>query len=261
MDLISSPIQLAVGFLSALAIAAISYRLRFLTLDGSVASVLLGTLIFGLGGFQWAIPLLVFFFTSNILSHLSRRNSDIVQHARRNAVQVMANGGVGGLLVLLSILLPAQDWFVLYLGSLAAATADTWGTEIGIRASGRTVLISTFRSVQPGTSGAVSLAGSLGGIVGATAIGLTGMLMMNPSEWTLPHVVVSAGVAGSICDSLIGAILQVRYQCSICGKLVESAKSCHGAVVHVGGFRWVTNDTVNLICTVAGGFVAFLLVW
>ncbi|PJH75824.1 MAG: DUF92 domain-containing protein, partial [Anaerolineae bacterium CG_4_9_14_0_8_um_filter_58_9] len=62
--------QLLLGLLFALIIAFLAYRARSLSRSGAYAAVLVGTLIFGLGGWQWAIILLTFFISSSALTRL-----------------------------------------------------------------------------------------------------------------------------------------------------------------------------------------------
>ena len=62
------------------------------------------------------------------------------------------------------------------------------------------------------------------------------------------------GFAGCLADSVLGATLQARYRCSICGAAGETARPCCGrSLALIGGLPWMTNDTVNLLATIVGG--------
>jgi len=122
--------------LIAAIIAYLSYKVKFLTGGGAVATFILALLIFGLGGFKWALPILTFFILSSILSKMrKKKNSDVELYfeksGRRDQFQVLANGGIGGVLVILNSVDPQRIYYLLYLSSLASACADTWATEIG----------------------------------------------------------------------------------------------------------------------------------
>ena len=67
-----SPIQLIFGVLLAALVVYAAYRARSLDRSGALAAFLLGAVVFGIGGFCWAVVLLTFFITSSGLSHLFR---------------------------------------------------------------------------------------------------------------------------------------------------------------------------------------------
>jgi uncharacterized membrane protein len=92
-----------------------------------MAAALVGGLIFGLGGRAWAVLLLAFFVSSSALSlGLGRRKSAIQREftkgGRRDAGQVLANGGLALLLTIGHALFPGQAWiWVAFAGAMAAS--------------------------------------------------------------------------------------------------------------------------------------------
>src|SRR6185436_17367879 len=129
------------GFLLAGAIASVARTVRALSTGGAVAALLVGTAA-AIAGWTWATVLIVFFVTSSALSHFKRatreaRIGGIVEKGNeRDAVQVLANGGVFAAGALLAAATGASVWAAGALGALAAATADTWATEVGTVAGG-----------------------------------------------------------------------------------------------------------------------------
>lgn len=252
--------RLFIAAVSGLLVAVLSYRVKFLTISGSIATFFLAIIIFGVGGWQWAIPIIVFFFLSSLLSKYgNKRKSEyeslFEKSSTRDWGQVVANGGVAATLVVLSAAFPVYDLYPLYLGALAAATADTWGTEIGILARGRTVSVLTFRPVKSGTSGGISESGTFGGAAGAAVIALAGYPWYTDLHTSL--IVILAGIAGSLADSFIGATVQAQYECSICGKTTERTTHCSQPTRLSRGLGWIGNDVVNGFCTLAGAMVAW----
>src|SRR5512146_3231945 len=82
---------------------------------GALAALLLGTIVFGLGGLGWAILLLGFFTSSSLLSRLFRRRKAAFEEkfskgSQRDAGQVLANGGIAGAFVIIHLLFPASAW-------------------------------------------------------------------------------------------------------------------------------------------------------
>ncbi|HTR81378.1 MAG TPA: DUF92 domain-containing protein [Bacteroidota bacterium] len=250
--------QFIVAVFLAFAVAAASWRFRFLSVSGSVATFFLATVIFGIGGFQYAVPVLTFFISSSLLSKYGRKRKEQFQTLfektdRRDAGQVFANGGLAGILTVSSLLFSPQQCYLLYLSSLAAVTADTWGTELGLLARNVPRSIITLKTVNAGTSGAVSLPGLAGGLLGAAVIALSGIYWL-PSA-SIPHtltVILFSGLIGSLIDSLLGATIQAQYTCEVCGKKTEKKIHCAKPSALISGYLWITNDFVNWCCALSG---------
>jgi uncharacterized protein (TIGR00297 family) len=263
------------GALAAL-VAGLSYWLRLLSFSGAVAALVVGFLIFGFGGIGFAGPLLAFFLSSSLLSQVGRKRKESInalyaKGSTRDAMQVFANGGVAALLAAVFPFLEAhrETALMMAIASLAAVNADTWATEIGSLQRGSPWMVTTLRRVPAGTSGAVSWLGLLAALLGSLFIGLVGVLTWPPRSihilWQpeVPELlaVVWAGFLAALADSILGGGLQAQYRCLRCGALTERKTHCPNAPVRLGrGFRWMTNDLVNLIASLLGAlFVWFLL--
>lgn len=271
--------DLALALSAAAAVAAACAALRLLSVSGALAAFVVGALVFGLGGSVAVAALLAFFLSSSLLSRLgTRRKAAAAEHyakpGPRDAAQVLANGGVPVLLVVLAALTPAgaeptgREWAVMLLGALAAVNADTWATEIGGALSRRPRLVTTLRVVPAGTSGAISAAGVAAALCGAAFIALAGWaawpraslhLLWRPDSAEL-LAIAWAGFVAAMADSVLGASLQARYRCGACGRVSEQARHCGAPGMRVGGLRWVTNDAVNLIASAIGALCAWFLV-
>ncbi len=258
--------QFFVGFALAAIFAAASFSLRFLSSSGSVGTFILASIIFGLGGWQWTVPILAFFLLSSGLSKFGKKRKAAYQLMfektdTRDAGQVAANGGVAGIMMLCWYFFPEYDvWYYIYLASLAAVTADTWGTELGLLAKSSPRSIITLKKVETGTSGAVSFVGLAGGALGAFLIALSGNFWMSGSAVrSLFILIIISGVAGSLVDSLLGATVQANYRCDVCGKMTERSIHCGCPAQLVGGVRWMDNDAVNWACAIGGSLFFVLL--
>lgn len=265
-------ISLSWGLLLSLVIAFLAYRRGSLSQSGAVGAIIVGTLIFGLGGWVWGVVLAVFFVSSSLLSHFKEREKAAVAEKfekghRRDIGQVFANGGLGALIAILSAVAPADYWFYLFLGVMATVTADTWATELGTLSKAAPRLITTGRTVEVGTSGGVSPLGTGVSFVGGLLIGLTAGLLaplagLLPWSAALPLALAGAlsGAAGSLIDSLMGATVQQIYYCDTCQKETErKVHRCGTTTRPARGWGWLNNDLVNLISSVGGGLVAVLL--
>lgn len=256
-------LSLALAAGAALLIAGAARRARSLSPSGAAAAALTGFLLFGLGGWRGATALLLFFITSSALSRLGKKRKDALGYEKggeRDAGQVFANGGVAALCAVLLWLNPEARWpIAALLGSLATANADTWATEIGSLAKAAPRLITSLRPAPTGSSGAISLPGTLAAFAGAV------LLAALAPFWHLGiaglFAVAFGGLAGSLFDSLLGATVQAQYRCPVCDKLTERPTHCENQpTVLARGYSFIHNDTVNTLATVFGAVTAALIV-
>jgi uncharacterized protein (TIGR00297 family) len=256
-------LALALSFLFSTAIAAVAYRRGSLARSGAAAALIVGTLTFGFGGLVWGILLGVFFVSSSLLSHYKEEEKRQVAEKfekghRRDFGQVLANGGLGSLIALLSALVPSAAWFPLFVGVTATVTADTWATEIGTLARRQPRLITSGRRVEVGTSGAISPLGTAISAAGGLAIGLVaGLLALNLALGAALLIGLAGGLAGSLFDSLLGATVQRVYYCDTCQK--ETERRIHRGSHQtrpLRGWSWLNNDLVNLFASAVGGLTA-----
>lgn len=250
------PSQLTLAGAFGIGVGLLSHRLNALTAGGAVASFLVAVVVFGLGGWKFTVPLLAFFVLSSMLSTLNPTSAGA--HPRDQG-QVFANGGVAGGLVLIGQWFPGVDVYPLYLGALAAVTADTWGTEIGMFTRRRTVALPLFKEVPAGTDGGVSVPGFAAGIAGALVIAMSGMAW---TEGRFAGWIMVAGAVGTLVDSLLGTFVQGAYRCPDCQRITGDRIHCNdqpGELVR--GIPAVTNNGVNWACAFAGaGTMAGVLV-
>jgi uncharacterized protein (TIGR00297 family) len=262
------------GTAISLTLVFISYGLKFLSATGAASAFLMGCNIFGMGGMAWAVPLLTFFLSSSILSKMGRSRKekyDLIfdKGSQRDAGQVLANGGLAWLLIILYSFGPHPALYFAFLAALAAVQADSWSTEIGTMIRDpRPYSIATFEPVPPGTSGGVTWMGTFGGLAGALLISASAWAsapsaMRGLGVWISVVMIGLAGLLGSLVDSILGATLQARYYDPVREKVTERAfrQTPDGPMRNqqIAGHAWFTNDVVNFGCSLAGAAVALLL--
>jgi Raf kinase inhibitor-like YbhB/YbcL family protein/uncharacterized protein (TIGR00297 family) len=263
--------QLALSILLGAIVATLAYHLHLLTRGGAIAAALLGAAVFGLGGLGgWAVLLLAFFLSSSALTRLSggqKRGleAQFSKGGRRDAAQVLANGGIAGLFVLLHAAFPAAalPWAG-FAGALAAVNADTWATELGVLSRAQPVLITTRRLVERGTSGGITRAGTFASFGGAFLIGLLAATFWPGGALDIFTFLTRAGWIGlfgllaSLLDSMLGATIQAIYYCPSCGKETERhpLHTCGTPTTRKRGLPWLNNDWVNAACALAGAVLA-----
>ncbi len=238
---------------------------KWLTISGGIAAIVVGTIILGLGGWLWGLLLGVFFVSSSLLSKFKGQEKGAISAEKfhksneRDSGQVLANGGIAALIALLNALLPNPAWFPLYLGVIATVNADTWATELGTLSQHPPRLITTGRRVEAGTSGGISVVGTIATICGGLLIGLIAALWLRDNAWQLLLTAAIAGLAGSLFDSLLGATVQQIYWDEETKRETEKPIKNGRKMRPLRGWWWMTNDAVNMIASVVGGCVALLL--
>ncbi|MBX9928680.1 MAG: DUF92 domain-containing protein [Gemmatimonadaceae bacterium] len=257
--------RLLVGIIAAVAVAVFARRRGSLTEEGMWSAIALGSVI-TVAGYGWAFLLLTFFLTSIGLSEWRRTEKEEATSAilpddiGRTGAQVLANGGVFGLCGLGWLLSHHPMWWYAGAGALAAATADTWATEIGIASRRTPVSIVGFQPIATGLSGGVTWPGTVGLVAGATLLALASSLL-NPT-WIhdSPWIVALAGIGGALTDSLLGATLQsVRY-CDYCKEWTERfVHRCEYRTRPGRGLSWLTNNVVNAVATAVGALFGAII--
>jgi len=257
--------QLALGFFIAVLIAFIAYKTRSLNQSGAIAAAFTGTIIFGIGGWQWAILMLTFFITSSALSRAFKKRKQNLDEkyskgSERDAGQVFGNGGVATLFAALHFFYPNESWvWLCFAASLAAVNADTWATEVGILNPTPPRMITNLNKVvEKGTSGGISLTGTLASFAGSALIALLASLLTE--NWSLFPVITTAGLAGSLFDSFLGGTVQAIYYCPTEKEETEKhpLHTCGTQTVHLRGWKWLDNDWVNVACGMFGVLIVFL---
>lgn len=253
-----------VSALFAAIVCFISFKVKFLDASGALAAFILATILFGVGTWQWAAPILAFFVLSSLLGRYRRTRNAAVDEKfsksnTRDAKQVFANGGIPALIMIVATV-TAQDWlYPVYLVALAAATADTWGTEIGTLVGGKTVSVIGFKEAAVGQSGGISFAGTFGGIVGAAIIAGTGWYWINGIEFLA--VVVIFGFVGSFFDSVLGATVQERLKCAVCSLETERTVHCGQKTIYVKGIQGFDNDFVNVLSIIVAASISAVYIY
>ncbi|MGA7242543.1 MAG: DUF92 domain-containing protein, partial [Terracidiphilus sp.] len=196
------------------------------------------------------VPVLVLLVITSLATRLGRKRKETLGTAEskrgRKASQVAANLGVAALVsngLVLSWMVK-QSWlpvakvfpaaaFCVGLAALAEAAADTVSSELGQVLSGNPRMITTFRRAEPGVDGAISVGGTVAGIVAGGLVAASGVWVLDLG-WNMFALSWIAGVFGLFFDSVLGATLEQR--------------------------GWINNDAVNFLSTAsAAGFALGML--
>ncbi|MBM7660843.1 uncharacterized protein (TIGR00297 family) [Bacillus mesophilus] len=257
----------SVVILFILAVSLMGIISKSLTLSGGIAAFVIGVLI-GLGfGVQGLILLGAFFLSSSIWSKYKRNDKkkmdDITQKGEvRDYTQVMANGAIPALCGLWYHINPSDSLLIAFVVSIAAANADTWASEIGSLSKKAPIHILTLRSVEAGTSGAISVLGLIASLLGSFLISIMAIFLFEGISIVTLLVILLAGFMGSIFDTIIGATIQAKYCCRHCQIITEKVTHCQAPTSINSGVRYINNEVTNfssiLLASILGGTFTFL---
>jgi uncharacterized protein (TIGR00297 family) len=219
---------------------------KLLTPAGYLHAWVLGVLIWGCLGWRGYLVVMVYFLVGSGVTRIgmARKEAAGIAEARsgaRGPENVWGSALTATLCAMAVFFLqswpaPAttDPWITLlslaYVASFSTKLSDTTASEVGKAYGQRTFLITTLRPVPAGTEGAISLEGTLAGIVGSAIIALVGWGVGLIAWWGLLVCLLAAFVATN-AESWIGATLQNQ-------------------------FDWLTNELVNILNTTIGALVA-----
>jgi len=227
---------LALAVIICAAFGYFAYRAKTIDLSGVFTAVLFGVILISFAGVNWFFVVIMFFILGSFFTKFRYSEKEFLgvaqgKQGRRGYLNAFANAGVGIVGSVLYGLTGDVIFIALFLGSISTATADTLASEIGVT-GGKPYLITTFRQVQPGTNGGVTVLGELACIFGAVIIcGMAFVLGVAP--WYVCLIGVVTGFIGTNLDSLYGALLENK--------------------------KIIGNSGTNLLATLSGGIIAMLI--
>jgi uncharacterized protein (TIGR00297 family) len=229
--------QMAIALNLVLLGIALLLPKKLLTPVGYLHAWVLGVIVWATLGWPGYVTVLFYFLFGSAVTRLglARKQAARIAEQRdgqRGPANVWGSAAGGVICALLSLVLPAglALWQLGYVGSLAAKLSDTTASEVGKAYGKRTFSPVSFKPVPAGTEGAVSLEGSLAGIVASGAIALLGWGVGLISLLGVAICVLAALVATSL-ESILGSTLQ-------------------------GKVRWLSNEVVNGLMTMIGAAIA-----
>jgi len=214
---------------------------KLLTTAGYFHAWILGVLVWGTLGWQGYTIVMFYFFTGSAVTRVGIKQKEAEgiaekRSGKRGPENVWGSALVATICAVLTLFFPEPIQQLLLLGYVASfctKLSDTSASEVGKAYGKRTFLITTLQPVARGTEGAISLEGTIAGIIASVAIAFLGWGVGIISLTGVIWCVIAAFVATNL-ESVIGATLQSE-------------------------FDWLTNEIVNIINTLIGAVVAILL--
>jgi uncharacterized protein (TIGR00297 family) len=215
---------------------------KLLTTAGYLNAWLLGVLIWTTLGWQGYVVVMFYFLVGSFVTKIgmAQKEAEGIAEKRsgaRGPENVWGSALIGALCAMGAGIFSASTFlhplFLLgYVASFSTKLSDTCASEVGKAYGQRTYLITTLQPVPRGTEGAVSLEGTLAGVVASVAQALVGFGVGLINGLDVGWCILAAFIATNI-ESVIGATLQSKYD-------------------------WLTNELVNIINTLIGAIAAIL---
>lgn len=211
-----------------------SIKKEKLTIAGAITGGLAGVMVFLGAGYTGLFMLTAFFSLGTVATKWrqeeKRQFKPVNDHAKRNAGQVFANGGIAAMTGILVCFLPAHAEVLrlMMAAGLASATADTLSSELGMVYGRRFYNIITLKKDEKGLDGVISLEGVLIGVAGSVVIAVIYAIGFGWDKTFL--ILIIAGTIGNLSDSVLGAALERK--------------------------RYLNNDAVNFLNTLIAALAA-----
>ena len=244
-----SSMQLTISLCLILwALCFMAYLVKSLTITGAIAAYFTA-LVLAFGDLSNLILPLILLLGGTFLTKLNKQASDKMG---RNAKQVFANGGIGLLCLMLYYLSGNALYYLAFLISFSVSISDTFSSEIGQYFKSTTFDIYSMNPIPSGLSGGISWIGTLGGLMGAIICTILSFLFLK-IQLSDAFLVGALGYAGMLLDSLLGSRLQAKYLDE--NNVLNEIKL--GQLVK--GYKWCTNDVVNLMANAITVLVFILI--
>lgn len=284
-------LPLMIDILVHLPVLLISLKKKFLQPKATFTAALVGFTLFLINPLAW-LCLIVFFLTASSLSFVKKSEKKNFKEvfekgSTRDSGQVIANS-IGAIIfsflyfifninftVLATNNIITAPLFVASISYIAAVNADTFATELGVLSEKPPRLITKpFKIVPKGTSGGITLLGTLASLIGSILIASTFFIwsllfptIHDPTTNLLIVFVISviitlAGLLGSLIDSFLGATIQQMYYCPTCDKETEKKfhTKCQSATTPTRGWKLINNDAVNILAGFGSSLFGIFLV-
>ncbi len=233
------------------AVFIVAFFSRLISYYGALLSALIGSMFYFYGGISGVVFVVacyaVMISVSFVGKILKNDLSSVVKKTRsKDLVEIFVNGAGSLLSLLLYACTEFYGFYVMALISLSAGFIDSLASDVGTLSRKMPYDIFNKCVVTKGMSGGITMLGTLASLVGAVIFATAITFICG-----LPHyaiVLISAvSYAGCITDTVIGALFQAKYRCSVCGSNTEREEHCGVPTKLVSGLAFINNDTVNFI--------------
>ncbi|MCX7836036.1 MAG: DUF92 domain-containing protein [bacterium] len=241
----------------------LAYHFKAVNPRGAICGTVIAVIISISGGWKFFVLLTGFVVFGALFAKLPHQFSETTnQLSARNCFQILATTGVSALSLLLSIgfvkdAILQRGFLLASLTALATSFSDTMSAEIGGRYGGTPKKLLFGKMLERGESGGMTWLGVAVGAISAFAFFyFVKQIHIVPLEKESNLAMLA--FLGNLLDSILGALVQNRYQCKVCKVITENSHHCNQRCVQQSGLG-LTNTGVNAISTLCIGILTFWL--
>ncbi len=213
--------QFVIGFCINFILIYIFCKIPLMTKGGWISAGILGTILWGCLSWQGWMSVVFYLLFGSLVTKIGykfKKEQGIAEKrgGRRGSENVWGSAATGLVLAMMTKFNPSNEilFKVGFAASFSAKLADTFGSEIGKRFGKDTYLITSFKKVERGTEGGISIEGTLASIFGSI---LMAYIMLRLSIISTKYyfiVVIVSGFLATLFESIIGAKFQNKYKLS-----------------------------------------------
>ena len=226
------------GFLINLILIFLFFRVPLMTKGGWISAGVLGSILWGCFSWQGWSSVVIYLLLGSLVTKIGYKfkNEKGIAEKRggKRGPENVWGSAATGLFFAIMVKLNFTNLVFYKIGfaaSFAAKLADTFGSEIGKRFGRNTYLITSFRKVERGTEGGISLEGTVASALGAIFMSFIMFILNIISTKYQFLIVVISGFLATISESFIGAKFQDKYKLS--NELVNSIQTSISSIIAI----------------------------
>ena len=245
-------IAISVSIVLAALVAFITIKKKAFTVPAALSACVMLIVAAICSGWSGIVIVLAAYFTIFAVDMIVGERSEKItgsvnqRTGARGIVQVIANALAATIAAVMSAILKKPELMMVYAAALTECLADSLASDVGVLSKKDPVDTCRMKRIKRGLSGGVSLLGTLSALAGCVWMFLISLIFFGFSV-KLAVAVILIPMLGIGIDSVLGSLVQAKYECTVCGKSTEKTLHCGKKTNHVGGLKLINNDAVNII--------------
>ena len=256
---------IASSVILAAAVAFITIKKKAFTVPAALSACAMLIIAALCSGWSGIVIVLAAYFTIFAVDMIVGDRSEKVtksinqRSGARGIVQVIANALAATIAAVVGFILKKPELMMVYAAALTECLADSLASDVGVLSKKDPVDICRMKRIKRGLSGGVSLLGTLSALAGCVWMFLISWIFFGLSL-DLFIVIIVIPMVGILIDSILGSLVQAKYECAVCGKSTEKTFHCGEKANHAGGIKLINNDAVNIISNFVTAILAAVYV-